>query len=77
MDLLIRTAVKQARIPLIDAVYMASTLPARIMGIQDTKGAALELERMPISSSSTKRRRATRFVMHRGRVVRGERNISL
>lgn len=38
MDRLIRTMVKQAGIPLADAVRMASATPARIMGIYDRKG---------------------------------------
>ncbi|MDD4515927.1 N-acetylglucosamine-6-phosphate deacetylase [Massilibacteroides sp.] len=37
-DRLIRTMVKQAGIPLSDAVRMASETPARIMGIYDRKG---------------------------------------
>lgn len=37
-DRLIRTLVKQAGIPLQDAVRMASETPARIMGISDNKG---------------------------------------
>ena len=38
MDRLIRTCVRQAGIPLHDAVRMASETPARIMGIYDRKG---------------------------------------
>lgn len=38
MDILVRTMVK-AGIPLADAVRMASETPARIMGVDDRKGA--------------------------------------
>ena len=38
MDVLVRTMVK-AGIPLADAVRMASETPARIMGVDDRKGA--------------------------------------
>lgn len=38
MDRLIRTVVKEAEIPLQDAVRMASETPARIMGVYDRKG---------------------------------------
>ena len=38
MDRLIRTIVKDAELPLQDAVRMASETPARIMGIYDRKG---------------------------------------
>ncbi len=38
MDRLIRTAVLQAGIPLEDVSRMASTTPARIMGVADSKG---------------------------------------
>lgn len=38
MDRLIRTMVRQAGIPLADAVRMTSETPARIMGIYDRKG---------------------------------------
>ncbi|MCF0184700.1 MAG: N-acetylglucosamine-6-phosphate deacetylase [Bacteroidaceae bacterium] len=38
MDRLIRTAVKQAEIPLCDACRMVSETPARIMGVLDRKG---------------------------------------
>ena len=74
MDLLIRTAVKKARIPLIDAVYMASTTPARIMGIQDTKGALEPGKDADILFLDEELE--LRLVMHRGRVVRGEEYLS-
>ena len=74
MDLLIRTAVKRARIPLIDAVYMASATPARIMGIQDTKGALEAGKDADILFLDEDLE--LRFVMHRGRVVRGEEYLS-
>ena len=70
MDLLIRTAVQKANIPLIDAVYMISHTPARIMGIEDTKGAlkaGLDADILFLDEDLE-----LRFVMHRGRVVRGE-----
>ena len=35
---LVRTMIQMAEIPLIDAIKMMSTTPARIMGVQDTKG---------------------------------------
>lgn len=38
MDRLVRTAVKQADIPLADALRMISESPARIMGVYDRKG---------------------------------------
>lgn len=38
MDVLIRTMVQKADIPLEDAVCMASTTPARLMGVDDRKG---------------------------------------
>ena len=38
MDRLIRTAVKEAEIPLFDACRMVSETPARIMGVLDKKG---------------------------------------
>ncbi len=38
MDVLIRTCVKKAAIPLEDAVRMASETPSKIMGVYDTKG---------------------------------------
>lgn len=38
MDRLIRTAVKEAGIPLEDVIRMASETPARIMGVYDRKG---------------------------------------
>lgn len=38
MDRLIRTAVSEAGIPLVDAVRMASEIPALIMGVYDRKG---------------------------------------
>ena len=37
-DRLVRTAVKLAEIPLVDAVKMMTQTPARIMGMDDTKG---------------------------------------
>lgn len=37
-DRLIRTMVNQAEIPLVDAIRMASEIPARLMGIYDQKG---------------------------------------
>lgn len=37
-DRLIRTMVREAGVPLEDAVRMASETPARIMGISDRKG---------------------------------------
>lgn len=70
MDLLIRTAVQKANIPLIDAVYMASHTPARIMGIQDTKGSIAEGRDADILFLDEDLH--LHFVMHRGRVVRGE-----
>ena len=70
MDRLIRTAVKQARIPLIDAVYMATATPARIMGIEADKG-ALEAGR-DADVLFLNEDLQLRFVMHRGRVVRGQ-----
>ena len=39
MDLLVQTMVQKAHIPLEDAVRMASQTPARIIGIDDRKGA--------------------------------------
>ena len=38
MDVLVRTMVQKANIPLADAVRMASETPARIMGVYDRKG---------------------------------------
>ncbi len=38
MDVLVRTCVKKAAIPLEDAVRMASETPAKVMGVYDTKG---------------------------------------
>lgn len=70
MDRLIRTAVQQCDIPLIDAVYMASTTPARIMGITDTKGAIEAGKDADILFLDEELQ--LHFVMHRGRVVRGE-----
>ena len=70
MDLLIRTAVQKAKIPHIDAVYMASHTPARIMGIQDTKGSIAEGRDADILFLDEDLH--LHFVMHRGRVVRGE-----
>jgi N-acetylglucosamine-6-phosphate deacetylase len=35
---LVRTMIQMAEIPLIDAIKMMSTTPARIMGVQTTKG---------------------------------------
>ena len=70
MDRLIRTAVKQARIPLIDAVYMATATPARIMGIEADKGAlgaGRDADVLFLNEDLQ-----LRFVMHRGRVVRGQ-----
>ncbi len=69
MDLLIRTAVQKANIPLIDAIYMCSYTPARIMGIQDTKG-ALEADH-DADILFLDEDLQLRFVMHRGRTVRG------
>jgi N-acetylglucosamine-6-phosphate deacetylase len=40
-DRLIRTIVQQAGIPLTDAVRMASTTPASIIGVQDRKGSLI------------------------------------
>lgn len=70
MDLLIRTCVQKVGIPLIDAVYMASHTPARIMGIQDRKG-ALEADH-DADILFLDQDLQLHFVMHRGRVVRGE-----
>ena len=53
MDLLIRTAVQKANIPLIDAIYMCSYTPARIMGIRIRRVLSRQAT-MRISSSSTK-----------------------
>ena len=39
MDVLVRTMVKKANIPLEDAVRMASETPARLIGVSDRKGA--------------------------------------
>jgi len=39
MDILVRTMVKKANIPLEDAVRMASETPARLIGVSDRKGA--------------------------------------
>ena len=39
MDVLVRTMVKKASIPLEDAVRMASETPARLIGVSDRKGA--------------------------------------
>ncbi len=39
MDKLIRTMVQKAAVPLADAIRMASETPARIMGVDDRKGA--------------------------------------
>ena len=39
MDVLVRTMVKKASIPLEDAVRMASETPARLIGVNDRKGA--------------------------------------
>ena len=39
MDILVRTMVKKAGIPLEDAVRMASETPARLIGVNDRKGA--------------------------------------
>ena len=39
MDILVRTMVKKANIPLEDAVRMASETPARLIGVGDRKGA--------------------------------------
>ena len=39
MDILVRTMVKKANIPLEDAVRMASETPARLIGVDDRKGA--------------------------------------
>ena len=69
MDLLIRTAVQKANIPLIDAVYMCTYTPARIMGIQDTKGALEAGHDADILFLDEDLQ--LRFVMHRGRTVRG------
>ncbi|MBF1371651.1 MAG: N-acetylglucosamine-6-phosphate deacetylase [Porphyromonas sp.] len=69
MDLLIRTAVQKANIPLIDAIYMCSYTPARIMGIQDTKGALEAGHDADILFLDEDLQ--LRFVMHRGRTVRG------
>ena len=38
MDVLVRTMVQKANVPLADAVRMASETPARIMGVYDRKG---------------------------------------
>lgn len=37
-DRLVRTIVQQAEVPLLDAIKMMATTPARIMGVQDHKG---------------------------------------
>lgn len=37
-DRLVRTIVQQAGVPLLDAIKMMATTPARIMGVQDRKG---------------------------------------
>ena len=37
-DILVRTMVKKAGIPLVDAVKMATATPSRIIGIDDRKG---------------------------------------
>lgn len=37
-DRLVRTIVQQAEVPLLDAIKMMATTPARIMGVQDRKG---------------------------------------
>ncbi len=41
-DRLVRTMVKQADIPLADAVRMATATPARILGIDDSKGSLIQ-----------------------------------
>ncbi|TAN13379.1 MAG: N-acetylglucosamine-6-phosphate deacetylase [Chitinophagaceae bacterium] len=41
-DRLVRTMVKQADIPLADAVRMATATPARILGIDDNKGSLIQ-----------------------------------
>lgn len=41
-DRLVRTMVKQADIPLVEAVRMATATPARILGIDDRKGSLIE-----------------------------------
>ena len=38
MDVLVRTMVQKADIPLEDAIRMASETPARLMGVDDRKG---------------------------------------
>ena len=41
-DRLVRTMVKQADIPLVEAVRMATATPARILGIDDRKGSLIK-----------------------------------
>mgnify|MGYP002236836996 CR=1 FL=1 len=49
MDVLVRTMVQKADIPLADAVRMASETPARLMGVSDRTGTFAKEGRMRIS----------------------------
>ena len=68
MDRLIKTAVKIAGIPFADAIRMSSETPARIMGIERTKGSLIPAKDADICFYDDDCN--LHFVMQCGRIIR-------